>query len=65
MMVKQNGMDLDLIKTFKIISPIIFVGGVGKLDHVKSAYDAGFVLVEGLLYCMVIIGSISAQMRKF
>ena len=46
---KQNGMDLDLIKRLsKLFSiPIIFVGGVGKLDHVKSAYDAGALAVGG------------------
>jgi len=46
---KRNGMDLNLINRLsKLISiPIIFVGGVGEIQHVKSAFNAGANAVGG------------------
>jgi cyclase len=46
---KRSGMDLKLIeKLSRLFSvPIIFVGGVGKLEHVKSAFKVGAKAVGG------------------
>tara|TARA_B100001250_G_scaffold272231_1_gene235073 strand:+ start:1245 stop:1976 length:732 start_codon:yes stop_codon:yes gene_type:complete len=66
----QSGFDLNLlnyIKTSKINVPIIFSGGCGKFDHVKSIYkffsDEAIAIASALHYNKLKIVDIKKQLK--
>ena len=66
----QSGFDLNLlnyIKTNKINVPIIFSGGCGKFDHVKSIYkffsDEAIAIASALHYNKLKIVDIKKQLK--